>query len=208
MNITVRRAVKTDEVALSRVCLLTAYKGTSAEQLHDYGELPGFVYAVPYVNLPTTFGFVMVDDTPQVVVGYILGSADTTLFEREAAQNWWPGLIAKYPLTLDTSTLKPADKQYLKLFRNISTSHPANINFAPAHLHINILPAYQRQGWGRILIGKAVEYLKGEGVEGVWLAFDPENANARIFYERLGFEDVQGAPDGNVGAKFDRWDVR
>ncbi|KAK0468215.1 acyl-CoA N-acyltransferase [Desarmillaria tabescens] len=199
-SITIRRATEADEAALSRICLLTADAGKSAEHLHDFGELPGLVYAVPYVKLPTTWGFVLVDDT-HTVVGYILGSKDTRAYEQYAAEHWWPVLAEKYP---PESATKPADVRYMHLLRAMHTAPAANITFASAHLHIDILPEYQKQGWGRKLMQTALDYLKGENIEGsgVWLGLDPRNEGARKFYERLGFAAIEGAPEGNMGIKF------
>ncbi|KAE9383858.1 acyl-CoA N-acyltransferase [Gymnopus androsaceus JB14] len=194
MTITIRRASVTDAPSLSHICLLNADTGSSAT--YDYGELriPGLVYAVPYVNLPTTWGFVMVDeDRNDQVVGYVLGSTDTRAFET------YPELAAKYPPSL---AKKPVDEKYMNLLWNMHTAPDACIDFAAAHLHINILPEYQKQGWGSKLIGSAVEFLKSEGLNGVWLRLDPRNGAAKPFYGKLGFTLVEGAPDNYMGLKF------
>jgi len=78
------------------------------------------------------------------------------------------------------------------------------IAFSPAHLHIDILPEYQRRGWGKKLIGRAAEYLRGEKVDGVWVGIDPKNENAKKFYRKLGFEDIE-APGANMGLRFNNW---
>jgi len=201
MALTIRRATEEDAPALSRICLLTADAGTSAEHLHDFPELPGLVYSVPYVKLPTTWGFVLVDDATNDVVGYIVGSKDTREYERYAAERWWPALAEKYPPSI---AKKPGDVLYTSLFRKMHTASDASINFSAAHLHINVLPAYQGQGWGRKLVAKAIEYLKEENVEGngVWLGLDPRNEQARKFYKRLGFERIEGADENQMGIKF------
>jgi len=200
MVLKIRKAAKGDTAALSRICLLTANVGTSAEELHDFGELPGLVYAVPYVTLPTTWGFVLEDEAHNEVVGYILGSTDTCAYERYAAEHWWPSLAAKYPPELPT---KAGDVQYAKLLRNMHTTPDVNISFSPAHLHINILPDYQKQGWGRRLIATAIEFLKDEeGVPGVWLGLNPKNEGARKFYERLGFKVIDGSDANYMGLRF------
>lgn len=203
-TITIRKATIDDAPALSKICLLTGDAGTSAEHLHDFGELLGLVYAVPYVNLPTTWGFVMVDEATNEVVGYILGSKDTRAYEKYAAEHWWPPLAEKYPPSM---AVKPADERFMKLFRNMDTAPEANIAFGAAHLHVDILEQYQKQGWGRKLIETAIEYLKGEDVQGrgVWLGMDPRNVGARRFYERLGFVRIEGADENYMGVKFENF---
>lgn len=200
MTITIRKATQDDIPALSRICLLTGNAGKSAESLHDYGELPGLVFSVPYVKLPTTWAFVMVDESAKEVVGYVVGSTDTRAYEKHAVEEWWPPLAEKYPPSI---AVKPADQKYTKLLGDMFTAPDANIAFSPAHLHINILDQYQRKGWGRKLVAVAVESLKGEGIEGVWLGLDPKNEAAMAFYKRIGFVEIEGAPNAyQLGLKF------
>src|ERR1700761_2348388 len=111
MAIKIRPASVNDAPALSRICLLTADAGKSAEHLHKFPELPGLVWAVPYVSLPTTWGFVLEEDNGEVV-GYIVGSKDTPVYEKHAAEHLWPVLAERYPLSAATA---PADQQYAKL---------------------------------------------------------------------------------------------
>ncbi|TEB35614.1 acyl-CoA N-acyltransferase [Coprinellus micaceus] len=203
MPIIIRPVADQDEPALSKICLLTADAGNSAEHLHDYPELPGLVYAVPYVKLPTTWGFVLEDTGTKEVVGYVLGSQDTRAYEAYATEHWWPPLAEKYPPSIAT---KSGDVYYTNLLRNMYTIPQSNIDFSPAHLHIDILPTYQKQGLGTKLISRALEHLKGEGLEGIWLGMDPRNTGARVFYERLGFKEIDGAPDANqLGLRFADW---
>lgn len=201
MSITIRKATEDDAPALSNICLLTGDAGASAAHLHDFGELPGLMYAVPYVKLPTTWGFVMVDDATSTVVGYILGSTDTRAFERHAAVHWWPALVEKYP---PSRAHKPADERYMRLFASPPTASEASMAFAAAHLHIDILEAYQKRGWGRRLIEMAVKHLWEQNIEGdgVWLGMDPRNVGARRFYEKLGFGSIPGADENEMGVKF------
>jgi len=197
MTATIQPVTEADKPALSRICLLTAQAGSSAEHLHHYPELPGLVYAIPYTHLPSTFGFVLVEG--EEVVGYILASSDTRLFEKAASETWWPSLVSKYPLSDND---KEADARYKKLLENMHTADPAAIAFSPAHLHIDILPSHQKQGWGRKLIARAVEHLQTLGIDGVWVGLDTKNENAKLFYGKLGFKLIEGAPDGNMGLKF------
>jgi hypothetical protein len=108
MSLTISKATEADSPALSRICLLTADAGKSAEHLHDYRELPVLVYSVPYVKSPTTWAFVLVDESDEPV-GYAVGSTDTRAYEKYTSQYWWPPLAEKYPPSL---AVKPDDKRY------------------------------------------------------------------------------------------------
>ena len=204
----IREARASDSKSVSRICLLTGDAGKTAEHLHDFGELIGLMYAEPYVQLPAGFGFVMVDPSKSdAVVGYVLGTADTRLFEQQASDSWFPEVQKRYPYPPrhpqdPDRPLKPADERYIRTIHNPPRTPQVQIAFSPAHLHIDILPEYQRQGWGRRLMDRAFEHLKEQGLDRVWLGLDPRNESARKFYQRLGFEDIEGAPEGVMGYKF------
>jgi ribosomal protein S18 acetylase RimI-like enzyme len=57
----------------------------------------------------------------------------------------------------------------------------------PAHLHIDLLPAIQKQGWGRVLMESLLKELRARAAPGVHLGTASQNANAIAFYQRLGF---------------------
>lgn len=212
MPLTIRRATPHDSRHLNRICLLTGNAGQSAESLHTHGELIGLVYAEPYV-FPAmsawTFGFVLVDEPEEEekenqeerVLGYILGATDTREFERVAEEKWYPSLRERYPFSPSPSATE-ADNRFIHLLHHPEVSPQACIDFSPAHMHIDLLPEAQRQGWGRKLVDVAVEELKRRGLRAVWLGLDPRNEGARRFYERLGFEGIEGAPGNCMGMRF------
>ncbi|KAF7292346.1 N-acetyltransferase domain-containing protein [Mycena chlorophos] len=198
MTLSIRRATLADEAALSHICLVTADAGKSAEALHDHKELPGLVWSVPYLHLPTTWAYVLVDES-DAPVGYIVGSTDTRRYEQSAAADWWPIHAAKYP---PEEMVKEGDKRVAGLLRNMYTAEEPSVVFSPAHIHINILEEHQRKGWGRKLITTAANHVKGEGLDGMWLGLDMRNTEARRFYERVGFSSFEGAAPHVLGMKF------
>lgn len=105
-SVNIRVVRPTDSSILSRICLLTGAAGSSAESLHAIPDLLGLIFTSPYIQLETTFGFVLTDaDLPLThaegqqnrVVGYILGTTDSKKFEQIAEREWWPTLRQKYP---------------------------------------------------------------------------------------------------------------
>ncbi|KAI0719496.1 acyl-CoA N-acyltransferase [Cerioporus squamosus] len=201
----IRQARTADSTVLNRICLLTGDAGKSAEHLHKFGELIGLVYAEPYVHLPTTFGFVLVDPAKDdAVVGYALGTYDTRAFEQAALDDWYPRVRAKYTYPPETNEgATDADKRYINILHNPPRAPQAAVDYSPAHMHIDILPAYQGQGWGRRFMSRVVEYLREErGLDKMWLGLDPRNDGAKRFYEALGFKELPGAPEGTMGLEF------
>jgi GNAT superfamily N-acetyltransferase len=184
---------------------------------------------VPYVESAlssVTGGFVLVDPQPhgaETVVGYVLFTSDTRKFEALTEERWWPRLRETYPYPppdAPSDKMKAADTEkdvhFFKLFHNTETmwKAPASaVAYSPAHLHIDLLPAAQRQGWGRKLIGRVVAHFRErnagmtqeERVHGVWIGMDARNEEARKFYMKIGFKPIPGAPDTYLGLDFDDW---
>ncbi len=57
----------------------------------------------------------------------------------------------------------------------------------PAHLHIDLLPSAQGQGWGRALMDRFLAQVRSAGARGVHLGVATVNRGAAAFYTRLGF---------------------
>ncbi|VDC06125.1 unnamed protein product [Peniophora sp. CBMAI 1063] len=211
--LTIRPVRESDAPSIANICLLTGNAGASAEHLHSSSrrDLLGSVWALPYVHLPHTFGFVLVDDADDVPQGYLLGTTDSLAFAKVEEEQWWPPLRKRYPLNAsdDAPESEPrteADQRYISLIhRAPDAPHPAALALSPVHMHIDLLPAVQRQGWGRRMIDAAVTHLKKEGYGALWLGLDPANESADKFYARLGFEGIEGAPSNVRGLRFERW---
>ncbi|KLO13499.1 hypothetical protein SCHPADRAFT_904083 [Schizopora paradoxa] len=225
----IRRARPSDSTAVSRICLVTGDAGESAEPLLTIGEFVGICYAVPYLHVQHAGGFVLVrpfssetadvderlkDEDGNEVVAYVVFATDSNAFASEVEKEWYPAYREKYPIAHimpggeGHSSFTNLDKHYVILIHHPDPFDQSCLSFSPAHMHINILPPYQRQGWGRRLIGKAVSYLRDEeGLTGVWLGMDTRNHKAAKFYERIGFRNsnLVDGPAHCVGLKFEDW---
>lgn len=73
---------------------------------------------------------------------------------------------------------------------------PEELEKYPAHMHIDILPEYQRKGWGSILINTLFGAVKREGAAGIHLNMVWWNTTGRTFYEKIGFERCSLVLDG------------
>ena len=60
-------------------------------------------------------------------------------------------------------------------------------DFYPAHLHIDLLPEYQRQGVGSKLVDALASHLRDKGVPGVMLTVGSSNYVGQGFYNKYGF---------------------
>ncbi len=70
----------------------------------------------------------------------------------------------------------------------------------PAHLHIDILPQYQRMGLGHMLMDALCQNLKSKGISGVCLTAGVKNEKGRNFYEKYGFTLLEEMPVAAVYA--------
>jgi ribosomal protein S18 acetylase RimI-like enzyme len=177
-----------DLPAMYRLCLLTGEAGGDATSLYRNPDLLAHVYCGPYPVADPGLTFVVVDE--HGLVGYIVATADTVAFDRWLAEHWWPTLRAQYPL--ETVGRDPGDgTQDHVLVRRmhewpVADPQPVHATH-PAHLHIDLLPRAQGQGWGRRLVATLSDALRARGVRGVHLGVDERNAGAIAFYEKVGF---------------------
>ena len=170
-----------DLAAMYRVCLLTGDAGRDASQLYRDPDLLAHVYCGPYPAADPSLALVVSDD--EGVAGYLVGTADTSAFAAWQDEHWWPPLRRRYPLGPDDGT---ADHALVEQIHHPPLVVPPPGH--PAHLHIDLLPRAQGQGWGRRLIEGFTDLLRRRGVPGLHLTIDARNAAAAAFYARLGFQ--------------------
>ncbi|MFF2632834.1 GNAT family N-acetyltransferase [Microbacterium sp. NPDC058021] len=175
-----------DEAALSRVCLLTADAGGDATGVLEDDDLWGEVFVLPYVARHPEFAFVVETDDGRVA-GYIVGAPDTRAFEEWFASQWWPRFADRWPRPDVERTRQDGTLRYA-YGRGPGVEPYGDTH--PAHLHIDLLPELQGQGWGRRLIDTLSEALRARGVPGLHLVASSDNTGALAFYDRLGFERV------------------
>ena len=65
----------------------------------------------------------------------------------------------------------------------------------PAHLHIDVLPEYQRQGLGHQLVDRLCAHLKAKNVPGVMLTVGSSNEVGQSFYNKYGFTKLKTVYD-------------
>lgn len=185
-----RDATVHDLPALYRVCLLTGAAGQDASAAHTDPDLPGHLFAGPYVVFPGSVALVVQDE--EGVAGYCLGVPDTPAFEDWMEEVWLPPLRDRHPRG---SGGTPADEGLIGWFHAPLRPTAHLVDAYPAHLHVDLLPRLQGQGWGRRLIDAMAARLAAAGAHGVHLGVDPANTGAAAFYARLGFDGLDG-PEG------------
>lgn len=181
-----------DRNDIREICIATGRSGTGAAGWLESDDLLPDIYALPYVDFEPETAFVV--DADGRATGYILGVPDTRAFVARLREEWLPGFEARYPLTGENTPTQ----NFVRDGRNPERMLIPELDAYPAHLHIDLLPVLQGQGFGRRLVRTLNEALAQRRVPGVWLEYGPDNVNAAAFYRRLGFEPL---PSGTGGTR-------
>lgn len=179
-----------DEPALAEICLRTADAGGDATGVFADDDLWAEVFVLPYVARHPDLAFVVESDEGHPA-GYIVGTPDTRAFEDWFAAQWWPRFAQRWPLPETEVTRQ--DGTLIYAYGRRAGTEPYGDDY-PAHLHIDLLPELQGQGWGRRLIDTLTAALRERGVSGLHLVASAQNTGALAFYTRLGFAPLPSHP--------------
>ena len=187
MQPTIRSYRPSDLDAVYDICVRTADSGGDLRGDTIDDRLVGDIFAVPYVTLEPQHAYVL-DDGAGNAVGYILGTADTPAFVRRFREEWLPLIKTRYPAPSDPPVT--GSDFWLGLALDPDRMLVPELADYPAHLHIDLLPDWQGKGFGRELMDAFLAGLAEAGVRAVHLGMLSTNVNARAFYDRLGFHEV------------------
>lgn len=186
MNETRIRPARTgDGDAVAAICLRTAQSGSDATGLYSNERLPGLTWALPYLEFPGATALVV--DRPDGVAGYLVGAADSVAFEHWFTTQWRRSALATLG---DLNPRTELDRRDFAYLTREPEPHAGWQEDYPAHLHINLLPVLQGQGWGRVLIEAFLAEMRAQGMPGVALGVADDNQRARDFYMHLGFREI------------------
>lgn len=173
------------------ICVRTADAGGDATGKYSSDDLMPELFFAPYVDLDPGLAFVV--DNGARVVGYVVATADTREYVRRYRSELLPGFAAAHPL--DRPGKDVSEAAMLGLGHHPEHLLIPEVDGYPAHLHIDLLPEAQGQGWGRRLIEVERAALSARGAPAVHLTMVDANRGARAFYDRLGFR-VLSTADG------------
>jgi GNAT superfamily N-acetyltransferase len=172
-----------DRAALYDICVRTADAGGDARGHYSTDDLMGDLFAGPYAHLDPHLAFVV--DDGGAAVGYVVGTADTAGFARRYRAIWIPLLGDRYPVPPPPP--RTPEQDMIALHHNPERMLVPGLDGYPAHLHIDLLPAYQGRGLGRRLIDR---FLATVDAPGVHVGMVTANVKARGFYDRLRFTEL------------------
>jgi len=137
-------------------------------------------YCDYYIDCEPHNCFVIADDDDRAA-GYIVGAEDYWAYYKRFSQDYAPRTKG-LPLYNRVECLGAA---WLPRFL---------MKKYPAHLHINILPDYQRMGLGSQLMDALTTHLREKGISGVMLGVAADNQKGRNFYHKYGFKKLIRIP--------------
>ncbi len=175
------------------ICLRTGDAGRDASALFNDRWLLGRFYAAPYVMLEPESCLIL-EDRGQPC-GYVLGTMDTARFVRWFNVDWHPGLKA-----LAEAAGAPRSGAEADLLRTVQRplTVPSWAREYPAHLHIDLMPVAQGQGWGRRMMRAWMASAAHRGATGVHLGVARANQRAVEFYRRLGLRALKTWPEALI----------
>lgn len=166
-NIVIREYQADDRLQVQNICIAT---GGDFAQRADMRPLLLSAFCNYYIEKEPENCFVAADGGR--VVGYILCAADCNC--------WVKDFRSEY--------VDRAPAEEVKRFYEGTMATPQKFAESyPAHLHIDILPEYQRMGIGFKLMNALIGHLKGRGVPGLMLSVAGDNTKGINFYEKYGF---------------------
>ena len=185
----IRPARAGDEQGAYYVCLKTGDAGRDAEAL--YREDPdalGRIFVGPYLAFEPELSLILED--ADGICGYALGAFDSRAFYARYDLEWRPRLCALFEDPQgDRATWTRVQNEYHS-YHHPDYFCPEPYAAYPSHLHIDLLPRAQGQGYGRRMLDRLMSTLRERGSPGVHLGVSALNTRAIGFYHRLGFREL------------------
>ncbi len=172
---TVRPYQKKDFRYVQDICLATGRYADEDTPVNRAVECA--MFCDYYLDRQSDYCFVAVDDN-DVPVGYLLCVVDLDDYQESMQQQYLP-IVRKL-----------AGGEYFRFVAETKVCERYVRQGYTAHMHVNILEQYRRQGLGTQLMQCLHDKLSAMFVEGAYAIVGQKNTPARSFFEKLGYEDV------------------
>ena len=170
---TVRSYKPTDKENVRFICLNSE---GPCEEPEDFQHFILTTYCDYYLEHEPYNCFVAADETDRAI-GYVICTENYDTFETVFFSEYVPKLKINRNFFRAASRSVDLQKEYKALY--------------PAHLHIDLLPEYQRRGLGHKLVDTLCAHLKAKAVPGVMLTVGSMNLVGQSFYEKYGFTKLK-----------------
>lgn len=178
-----------DEAAASYICMKTGDHGDDGEPFFKADpDALGRIYTEPYLRFSPELALMLEDDLG--VCGYALGALDSRSFFDRYEQDLRPGLCDRFPQPQGDASQWNRVQEVYDTYHHPDYFCPEPYDEYPSHLHIDLLPRAQGQGWGKQMIHELLRRLRALHSPGVHLGMSERNQSAYGFYRALGFAEL------------------
>lgn len=194
--ILIRKCITADEKYIADICYITGYMGEDLTLLNIFNDkvLFSYLFCLYYIRYEAENCYAAVDTDLKRPIGYIIGTADTKI-QRKRFITHMSWRIVHRIMTVTIWRHPEAIKFLLHQIKSLQTEFNG-IKISdeyPAHLHINILPAYQSMGIGERLLSAFESNIKGKA-HGIHLSTTSKNTKAVQFYQKMGYKAALKSP--------------
>lgn len=192
----IRPARPGDEAGAYHVCMKTGDHGSDGEPFfREDPDALGRIFVGPYLAFEPGLALILEDEDG--VCGYALGALDSRAFYDRYETQWRPKLCRQFPEPQGDPARWSRVQRVHHVYHHPDYFCPEPYEQNPSHLHIDLLPRAQGQGYGRRMMEGVMAHLRERGSPGVHLGVSAQNRRAHGFYQRLGFRELArvGPPD-------------
>ena len=189
MNCAIRGYRAGDESAAYHVCMRTGdHGGDGTPYYQEDPDALGRIYVGPYLQFSPELALMLEDD--QGVCGYALAVMDSREFFQRYETLWRPKLVEQFPAPAGPREDWTRVEQVYNCYHHPDYFCPEPYQEYPSHLHIDLLPRAQGQGFGSKMMQHLLDLLREGGSPGVHLGMSSVNKRAYDFYLKLGFVEL------------------
>jgi len=196
----IRKSTTDDQAALIDL-FARAGEGSPTASLWGDPASEADVYLFPYTDHPTAV--LLVAESGADLVGYLAGCLDSAAFPKEADRI--DRAMRRHHLWRNRSAVSFFARATLDMAVASLRRDPVAGDFTdprwPAHLHINVVPAWRGRGVADALMRAWLSQLEEAGAPGCYLQTLVENERAMRFFRRYGFVTI-GQPAAVAGLRY------
>lgn len=172
---TIRPYQKKDFRYIQDICVATSKHAEDDSPL--YRATLTALYCDYYLDNQSDYCFVAVDEQ-DIPVGYELCSVDRDDYETQMQELYLPVVR------------KLNNSEYFHYIAELKVTSRYVRQGYLAHMLVNVLDQYQRQGIGTQLVNTLENKLREMFVEGMYLICGEKAVSSRAFCEKMGYEDI------------------
>jgi len=190
MNCRVRPYQSADREAVRRICADTGFMGNPIETIFTDREVFADFFTRYYTDYEPECALVADDTDTGEVVGYVIGSVR---YRYQSLMQLWlmaTRLVPKVIFRFLLGRYNASSREFLYwvVLRSIRETPPAPRK--AGHFHINLLPAYRQNIFGRRLAFSFFKLAQNRGMPRIYGQIQTQDDRRTAFWTRYGFREL------------------